>query len=439
MSPSAFAAIAEALEYDWQSIARPEQVEPGGSWWTVWLYCAGRGSGKTRAGAETVRDWAGSGRCGRIGLIAPTAADCRDVLLEGESGLLAVCGRTAWARPVYQPSRRRVEWPNGAIATLYSAEESERLRGPRHDGLWCDELAVWKNAQTVWDTAMLGLRLGKRPRAIVTTTPRPVPLLRALIKREGKDVAVTRGKTRDNALNLAPAFLSEIVSRYQGTRLGRQELDGELLEDVPGALWSRQLIEETRSERLALPPLRRVVIGVDPAVSIGEDSDETGIIVAGVGVDNEGYILEDGSGKFARVEWARRVVGLYRKWNVDRIVAEANNGGALVETTIKTVDPNVSFKAVHASHGKVARAEPISALFEQRRAHLVGTFPELEDQMATFTPGSPNSPDRLDAMTWAMSELMLATSGNAMGFYEYVRRQHEAMMAEKTAKAGSAN
>ena len=415
---SPFAAIADVLENDWRILGRPEQIEPEGAWWTIWAYVAGRGAGKTRAGAETVREWVESGRCGRVGLIAPTQADARDVLLEGESGLLNVCGKSAWSRPVYQPSRRRVEWPNGAIATLYSAEEPERLRGPQHDGLWCDELAVWKNAQSVWDTGMLGLRLGKRPRCIVTTTPRPVPLLRTLLARAGKDVVISRGKTRDNAENLAPSFLSEIVTRYQGTRLGRQELDGELLEDVVGALWSRDLIEETRRERSALPPLRRLVVGVDPAVSAGEASDETGIVVAGVGVDNEAYVLEDASGKMAPVEWARRAIGLASKWSADRIVAESNQGGALVEATMRTVDPNVSFKAVHASKGKITRAEPISALFEQRRAHLVGVFPELEDQMATYAAGAPSCPDRLDAMVWGMTELMV-DAAPSLGFYEY--------------------
>jgi phage terminase large subunit-like protein len=428
MSRSPFAAIADVLDNDWRIMGRPEQIEPEGDWWTIWAYIAGRGAGKTRAGAETVREWVESGRCGRVGLIAPTAADCRDVLLEGESGLLNVCGKSAWSRPIYQPSRRRVEWPNGAISTLYSAEEPERLRGPQHDGLWCDELAVWKDARAVWDTAMLGLRLGKRPRAIVTTTPRPIPLVRALLAREGRDVAVSRGKTRDNAENLAPSFLSEIVGRYTGTRLGRQELDGELLEDTPGALWSRALIEETRRERSALPPMKRLVVAIDPAISCGEDSDETGIIVAGLGVDGEAYVLEDGSGKMAPVEWARRAVGLYRKWSADRIVAEANQGGALVETTIRTVDQNVSLRLVHASRGKITRAEPISALFEQRRAHLVGVYPELEDQMATYAAGSPGSPDRLDSLVWGITELMVEVP-LSLGFYEYLRREHEKMHA----------
>jgi phage terminase large subunit-like protein len=250
-----FSRLADTLESDWHGLARPEQIEPEGEWWTVWAYIAGRGAGKTRAGAETIKSRVESGQCGRVGLIAPTQADARDVMVEGPSGLLEVCSNTE--RPIYQPTRRRVEWPNGAIAMLYSAEEPERLRGPQHNALWFDELAAMKDVQAAWDTAMLGLRLGRRPRAIVTTTPRPIPLLRALLKRAGKDVAVTRGRTRDNADNLAPTFLTQIISRYQGTRLGRQELDGELLEDTPGALWSRDLLEECRIERSALPPLRR--------------------------------------------------------------------------------------------------------------------------------------------------------------------------------------
>jgi predicted phage terminase large subunit-like protein len=304
-----------------------------------------------------------------------------------------------------------------AIATLYSAEESERLRGPQHDGLWCDEMAAWKNAQAVWDTAMLGLRLGKRPRAIVTTTPKPVPLLRSLLKREGKDVVVTRGKTRDNASNLASTFLTEIVIRYQGTRLGRQELDGELLEDVQDALWTRDLIETCRRDRLSLPPMKRIVVAIDPAVSMGEDSDETGIVVAERGVDDKGYVLEDASGKLAPIEWARKAVQLYRAYAADRVIAEANQGGALVEATIRTVEPNISFKSVHASRGKITRAEPIAALSEQRRILFAGTYPELEDQLCTFAGGSSGSPDRLDAMVWAMTELMV-DSGGCTGFLD---------------------
>ena len=424
---SPFARIADALESDWQSIARPEQLPPPGDW-TIWLYLAGRGAGKTRSGAEAVRDWIESGRCKRVALIAPTQGDCRDVLVEGESGLLSIAPNSN--RPLYEPSKRRITWPNGSIATLYSSEEPERLRGPQHDGLFADELAAWKNAQTTWDNAMLGLRLGKRPRAIVTTTPKPVGLLRALLKRAGQDVVVSRGRTQDNQENLAPSFLTQVVSRYAGTRLGRQELDGELLEDTPGALFTRDLIEQTRRDRSALPPMKRIVVAIDPAVSMGEDSDETGIIVAGLGVDDHGYVLEDASGRYPPVEWVRRAVGLYRTYAADRIVAEANQGGAMVETTIRTVDANVSLKLVHASKGKITRAEPISALFEQRRAHLCGTYPELEDQLCTFRGGSADSPDRLDAMVWALTELMVE-GGKNLGFLEFMRMEAEAARAAR--------
>ena len=267
---------------------------------------------------------------------------------------------------------------------------------------------------------MFGLRLGKRPRAIVTTTPRPLPLLKALLKRDGQDVVVTRGRTSDNAANLAPSFLSQIVARYEGTRLGRQELNAELLEDVQGALWTRDLLEEVRRDKA--PSMRRTVVAIDPAISVSESADETEIIVAGLGTDDHGYVLEDASGKFSPIEWARRAVGLYHKHGADRIVAEANQGGLMVETTVRTVDSNISFKAVHASRGKITRAEPVAALFEQFRIHLVGAFPELEDQLSTFEAGLPGSPDRLDAMVWALTELMVEKPGNT-GFLEFYAAQ----------------
>jgi phage terminase large subunit-like protein len=317
-----------------------------------------------------------------------------------------------------------VTFQNGAIATLYSSEEPLRLRGPQHDCLWFDELAAFKNAREVWDTAMLGLRLGRRPRAIVSTTPKPVPLIRDLLKREGKDVAVSRSRTIDNAENLAPSFLSEIAGRYSGTRLGRQELEGELLEDVEGALWSRELIEQCRVEKADLPPMKRIVVAIDPSVSTGADADECGLIVAGLSTAGEAYVLEDASAKMSPVDWARKAVSLYRLHGADRVVAEVNNGGQLVEVTVRTVDANISFKTVTASRGKVARAEPISALFEQRRAHLCGVFAELEDQMCTFTPGSSGSPDRLDAMVWALTELMLS-SNSADVWIDWLRQQSQ--------------
>jgi predicted phage terminase large subunit-like protein len=340
-------------------------------------------------------------------------------MLEGPSGLLTIWPSSS--RPLFEPSKRRVTFEGGAIATIYSSEEPLRLRGPQHDCLWFDEAATFKNAREVWDTAMLGLRLGKRPRAIVTTTPKPVPLIRDLLKREGKDVVVTRARTVDNAENLAPGFLSMIAGRYAGSRLGRQELDGELLADSEAALWSRDLLEECRIDRSALPPLKRIVVALDPSISTGADADECGIVVAGISGDGHGYVLEDASGKMAPVDWARRAVALYRQWGADRLVGEGNQGGAMCETVVRTVDKNISFKLVYASRGKLARAEPVSALFEQKRAHFCGQFPLLEDELCTFTAGSSASPNRLDAMVWALTELMLGGSSSADAWITWAR------------------
>ena len=421
-----FSRLAEILENDWRSIARPEQLQPEGDWWVIWLYLGGRGAGKTRSGAEAVREWVETGRCGRVTLIAPTQADVRDVMIEGQSGLLAICPDSN--RPVYEPSKCRLVWPNGAQATAFSAETADRLRGPQHDGLWADELGAWKGAQSVWDMAMFGLRVGKRPRAIVTTTPRPIPLLKALLKRVGQDVALTKGRTQDSVENLAPTFLTQIVSRYSGSRLGRQELDAELLEDTAGALWSRDLIEDGRRAKAEVPVMKRIVVAVDPAISVTETSDETGIIVCGLGVDDHGYLLEDASGKFSPIDWARRTVALYHRWGADRIVAESNQGGQMVEQTVRTVDPNAPYKAVHASRGKITRAEPIAALAEQHRIHLVGGFPELEDQLCSYAAGSSDSPDRLDSMVMAFTELMLAPSNT--GLIDYYREEVERQAGE---------
>jgi predicted phage terminase large subunit-like protein len=395
---SPFAALADVLEHDWRSIARPEQLAPDGDW-STWLILAGRGAGKTRAGAEWVRGLAEAASVSRLALVGPTAADVRDTMVEGESGLLAICPNSN--RPIYEPSRRRLTWPNGVIATLFSSEEPDRLRGPQHGAAWCDELGAWRNVTETWSMLQFGLRLGKRPRQVITTTPKPIKLLREIIS--SADTIVTRGSTYDNRANLAESFFSQIVKRYEGTRLGRQELNAEILDDVQGALWSRDLIEQTRHPQAGL--LERVVVALDPAVSTGEDSNLTGIIVAGLDEGKHCFVLEDASGRFSPVEWARRAILLYRKYSADRIVAEANQGGAMVEATIRAVDQNVSFTAVHASRGKITRAEPIAALFEQSRAHLVGAFPELEDEMCTFEGGSSSSPDRLDAMVWALTAL----------------------------------
>ena len=404
-SATMFSRLASVLEDDWITKARPEQLPPPGDW-TIWMICAGRGAGKTRSGAEWVRSLAESRMAQRIALVGPTAADVRDIMVEGESGLLSIS--PDWNRPHYEPSKRRLTWPNGVIATMFSSEEPERLRGPQHDAAWCDEVAAWRNAKDTWDMLQFGLRLGKRPRAMVTTTPKPTKLVRDLLGRNGQDVAVTRGSTYDNRANLAPSFFTQIVKQYEGTRLGRQELNAELLDDVPGALWTRAMIEEARVRPEANIFLERIVVAIDPAISVNEDSDETGIIVAGLGSDGDAYVLGDSSGKYLPHEWARHAITNYHEYGADRLVAEINQGGQMVESTIRAIAPNVPLTLVHASRGKLVRAEPVSALYEQRRVHHVGIFEPLEDQLCSYAPGVVKSPDRMDALVYAITDLMLA-------------------------------
>ena len=402
-------AEAGALLFDWSFWARPKQLPPAGDW-AIWMIRTGRGFGKTRTGAEWVRSQVESGDRSRVALIAPTAADARDIMVEGESGIMACA--PPWNRPRYEPSKRRVTWANGAIATLYSADEPDRLNGPQHDAAWSDELGVWRHAREAWDMLQFGLRLGDRPQQVITTTPKPSPVIRELSERP--DVTLTTGHTYENLHNLAPSFREAIVGRYEGTRLGRQELAGELLEDVPGALWNRQMID---SLRVAVPPesLTRVVVGVDPAVTSGEDSDMTGIVTVGRGEDGHAYILRDSTLRATPETWRHRVVTDYTELKADRIIGEVNNGGDLVEANLRTVDRSVSYKAVHASRGKRIRAEPVAALYEQGRVHHAGIFDELEDQMCNFTADArysdSDSPDRVDALVWALTELMLENSG----------------------------
>jgi phage terminase large subunit-like protein len=392
-------------EYDWSKLARPNQLAPAADW-AVWLLMAGRGFGKSRSGAEWVRSQ--KERVERIALVAPTAADARDVMVEGESGLLAIC--PPWDRPIYEPSKRRVSWRNGSMATLYSADEPERLRGPQHGAAWCDEVGSWRYPEA-WDMLMFGLRLGKRPQVVVTTTPRPTKLIRELLARVGDDVQVTRGSTHENRANLPTSFFEKIVAKYEGTRLGRQELNAELLEDTPGALWTREMIEVARLRSLARD-MERVVVAIDPAVTSGDDSDETGIVVVGKGIDGHGYVLADASGRYTPLEWARVAIGLYRNHDADRIVGEVNNGGDMVEANIRMVDANVPFTSVRATRGKVLRAEPVAALYEQGMVHHLGVYPQLEDQMTAFTSDFDKakagySPDRVDALVWGLSELLV--------------------------------
>lgn len=344
--------------------------------------------------------------------MAPTSADARDVLVEGESGILAVS--PSWDRPEYEPSKRRLTWKNGAIATLFSADEPDRLRGPQHDAAWCDELAAWRYPEA-WDMLLMGLRLGCDPKACITTTPRPIPLIRSLLA--DPHTKVTRGSTYENRANLAQAFLDAILTKYEGTRLGRQELEAEILDDVPGALWNRTLLEKLRV-RTAPTQFKRVVVSIDPATSNNPGSNETGIVVVGAAECNckgrpevHGFILDDLSGNLSPDAWGRAAVGAYKIQKADRVVAEINNGGNLVEANLRTVDRTIPYKGVHASQGKRTRAEPIAALFEQGKVHHVGAFPKMEDQLCTWEPLSGDkSPDRLDAMVWGLTELMLQGS-----------------------------
>jgi len=402
------------VAHRWSLWARSLQLPPPGDW-RVWLLLAGRGFGKTRSGAEFVRARVKGGMATRIALVGPTAADVRDVMIEGDSGLLAVA--SAAERPLYEPSKRRLTWPNGAVALAFSADEPERLRGPQHDLAWCDELASWRYA-AAWDNLLLGLRLGADPRAVVTTTPKPNRLVRDVLASPG--TVVTRGTTFDNADNLAPAFLDSIVRRYAGTRLGRQELEAELLDDVPGALWSRDAIEAARVA--AAPDLSRIVVAIDPAASAGEGADETGIVVAGLAHDGQVYVLDDRSGRMSPRAWALKAVAAYKSFAADRIVAEVNNGGDMVEATLRSVESDAPFRALRASRGKAIRAEPVAALYEQGRVHHVGCFAALEDQLCGFTAdfdraASGTSPDRLDALVWAVTDLMANRDAAILDYY----------------------
>jgi len=339
----------------------------------------------------------------RIALIGETAADVRDVMIEGRSGILTI-SRPDF-RPIYTPSKRRLTWPNGVIATTYSADDPEQLRGPEHDFAWGDEIGKWRY-QAAWENMSLGLRLGKSPRAIATTTPRITPLMRDIIR--DPSTLITRGTTYDNAENLSPEFLTRIIKKYEGTRLGRQELLAEMLEDIEGALWTHALIDRHRVRSIP-ENLARVVVAIDPAATSGEESDETGIIVAGSipGERSHGYVIADRSMRGSPIEWATAAIEAYREFNADRIVAETNNGGEMIETVLRSIDPNIPYTSVRASRGKRTRAEPISALYEQGLIHHVGVFAALEDQMTTWTPDQNQSPDRMDALVWAMTELLL--------------------------------
>lgn len=432
--PELFEAMARSLSdqqhyelmYQWSFWARDKQLPPKDNDWSVWFLHAGRGFGKTRTGAEFVRWKIETGQWRRVALVGEDAADVRDVMVTGESGLLNVC--PPWAKPRWIPSTRTLIWPNGAIAKTYSALDPEQLRGPQHDGAWCDEIAKWRY-EDAWHQLMFGLRLGAHPQVVVTSTLRPKRWVKKIL-----DASTTRrvgGGTIENSANLSAAALREMFRAYEGTRLGRQELHGEYLDDTPGALWARAMFDRP-GFRLAEPPrgLRRVVVAIDPAVSASETSDETGIVVAGRDDRDRYYVLGDFSGRYSPEQWARRAVELYDAFKADCIVGEVNNGGDLVFMAIKTVaekmyldgarrSKEVPFSSVHASRGKAVRAQPISMLYEQGRAHHVGPLFDLEDQMVQFTPDGTESlgfsPDRVDALVWGLTEV-----SNEVGYQGFV-------------------
>lgn len=403
----------DGLRWHWEQWARAAQLPPPGDW-RIWLICAGRGFGKTRAGAEWVRQIARHDPDARIALIGASLAEARAVMVEGESGLLA-CAAPA-TRPLFEPSLRRLTWPNGAQAFLYSAGEPDSLRGPQHSHAWCDELGKWdmaaQRAVRAWDNLEMGLRLGLAPQIAATTTPRPTPLLRRVLAGEAAGTTtVTRGTTYDNAAHLPPPFLAAMRDQFGETTLGRQELLGELLTDLEGALWTRSLIERCRDHGPPAPH-RRVVIGVDPPASA--HGDACGIIAAALGEDGIARVLADCSVSGASPEtWARAAAHAAQEWQADRVVAEANQGGAMVEAVLRAADCSMPVRLVHARHGKVARAEPVAALYEAGRVRHCGLFARLEDELCGLMAGGAyhgptRSPDRADALVWALHELLLA-------------------------------
>ncbi|HUX78615.1 MAG TPA: terminase family protein [Alphaproteobacteria bacterium] len=395
----------EVSRYDWSKNARQKQIPPQGDW-RIWLILAGRGFGKTRTGAETLRQWVREGLCSRIALVAETDTEIRQVMVEGDSGLLSV--HPPAEKPLYEPANRQLTWPNGAIATCYSAEAYERLRGSQFDGAWVDELAKFREKDKVWDQLMFGLRLGKNPRVVVTTTPRPSQFLKNLMN--DPQVIVTRGSTFENTKNLAQPFLDYMSDRYKNSWLGRQELYADIIEEKQGALWTPSLLEQARNS-FKKHDLMRLVIAIDPAVSNGAHSDETGIIAAGITSEGIGVVLEDLSIKAPAHIWMQRAIKAYHRLKADRIVAEVNMGGDLVEGLLRSYDTLISYKAVHATRNKTLRAEPIASLYELGKVWHADYFPQLEEQLCSYVPGeSSKSPDRLDALVWALTDLMIDTA-----------------------------
>ena len=389
----------------WELHARVHQ-SPQFDDWLIWLLLGGRGSGKTRTGAEWVREQVAYHGKSHIALVAPTFNDAREVMLEGESGLLHIGYPSE--RPTFASSRRRLEWPNGAVGHIFTAEEPDGLRGPQFDAAWADEFCSWAYPEDTLSNLRLALRLGETPQLVITTTPRPIPALKKLMTAKG--VLISRGRTADNADNLAPTFLAAMQDAYGGTRLGRQELGGEFIEDLDGALWTRAMLEAAYTEER--PDCSKIILAIDPPVTSGEWSDACGLIVAGragEGRNAKAYILYDGTVQGRSPEgWARRAIELAQEWDVDYILAETNQGGELVTSILRMFDPHMAIRSVHASRSKTARAEPVALLYEQGRVSHCGRFTALEDELAMIgTESLTRSPDRGDALVWAVSELLL--------------------------------
>ena len=395
---------ATELRYAWPLHARESQLPPEGDWDT-WLILAGRGFGKTRTGAEWIRSQVEDKKARRIALVARTTDEAQSVMIEGESGILNISPH--WNMPTYEPSKRKLTWPNGAFALVFSSHEPDQLRGPQFDAAWCDELASWEYPEQTWDNLSFALRLGRHPRSVVTTTPKAIELVRSLPNRPG--VHVTRGSTYDNQDNLPPAFFNGLIDQYDGTRIGRQEIHAELIDEDEDALWKREWIEKARLG--SYPPIARIVVSIDPAMSARPTSSETGIVVVGADMRRDhAYVLADESGRLTPNNMALRVAHLFDKFNATQIVVEANAGGNHVETTLRNaIERTLPIKSIRARHGKQIRAEPVAALYEQGRVHHVGRFPALEDQMCTWTPdlGPSHSPDRADALVHAVTDLIL--------------------------------
>ena len=396
----------EKLQYDWDFWCRPAQRMPEGNEWATWLLQGGRGSGKTRGGAEAVRQEVESGRAERVALVAETPKDARDIMVEGPSGLLTIS--PPWFMPDYQPSNARLVWPNGAVAIIYSSAAPNAPRGGEHDFAWADEVAAWKYVQETWDNLMMGLRAGVNPRCVATTTPRPLKVIRDL--HEDEHAVVTRMTSWENMANLTEKYYNRVISRYVGTSKGTQELEGKLLTETPGALWKRKLLDQYRvNYQQYAGQASSIVVGVDPAAKgRTRKQDEHGIVVGARGADGQGYTLEDCSMRGRPDEWAQVVVDAYHRWQANVVVAETNNGGDMVEHTIHQADPSIPVVQVHASRGKDVRAEPVSLLYEQGRIHHVGKHTQLEDQMCTWDPGEDrDSPDRVDALVWTFWHLIV--------------------------------